>query len=182
MSLCVCATLRATSSSSLFAASKVHLVLWHLSQHVARADQAKSGGGSAAFNASPAAPSSSSAASATHPAKVSYAKLFKQLDLDGSTLVTRDEWAVTLRRHVGVGARVRDADLDQLFSAIDQDASGSISFLEFAAFARGASESAAMRGLAHELHEARSALRAAKAAQSAFRAPHAPSKPRAAFH
>lgn len=150
----------------------MHLVLWHLSQHVARSDQAKSGGGSLQLDAS----------HATHPAKVSYAKLFKQLDLDGSTLVTRDEWAVTLRRHVGVGSRVSNADLDCVFGAVDQDASGSISLGEFAAFARGAAESAAMRGLAHELHEARGALRAAKTAQSAFGAPHAtPKNPRSAF-
>ena len=143
---------------------KVHLVLWHLSQHVAKAEEAKSGGGSSNFNAK---------TSATHPANVSYAKLFKQLDLDNSTLVTRDEWAVTLRRHIGVGKRVSDADLDQIFNEIDQDNSGSISLCEFAAFARGASDSAAMRGVAHELQHARAALRSAKKAQSAFGAPRA---------
>ena len=151
---------------------KVHLVLWHLSQHVAKAEEAKSGGGSSNFSAK---------TSATHPANISYAKLFRQLDLDNSTLVTRDEWAVTLRRHIGVGKHVSDADLDQIFNEIDQDNSGSISLCEFAAFARGASDSAAMRGVAHELQEARAALRSAKKAQSAFGAPRAAMVARTAF-
>ena len=55
------------------------------------------------------------------PANVSYVKLFKALDMDVDGQVTRDEWALTLRRTVGVGSRVTDDDLEALFDAINTD-------------------------------------------------------------
>jgi len=87
----------------------VDLVLWHLSQHVARATDSAHSTGNAL----------KAQADYTHPGHVSYQKLFKALDLDMNGIVTRDEWAITLRRHVGVGSRhVSDGDLE-LFDEID---------------------------------------------------------------
>ena len=75
------------------------------------------------------------------------------MDVDGQ--VTRDEWALTLRRTVGVGSRVTDDDLEALFDAINTDKDGGISLREFAAFARGASSSSCARGISHESKERR---------------------------
>ena len=116
----------------------VHLVLWHLAQHVAyETDSAHSSG-------------NAKEALATHPGNVSYAKLFGALDIDKNGDITRDEWAIVLRRRIGVGDRVSDADLESIFDAINTGHSGGISLAEFAAFARGASASAMARGVSHE--------------------------------
>ena len=120
-----------------------HLVLWHLAQHVAYETDASH------------STSHAKEAAATHPANVSYVKLFKALDMDVDGQVTRDEWALTLRRTVGVGSRVTDDDLEALFDAINTDKDGGISLREFAAFARGASSSSCARGISHESKERR---------------------------
>jgi len=116
----------------------VLLILWHLSQHVAyNTDSAHSTGNQVG-------------ALRTNPANVSYKKLFSTLDLDHHASVSREEWAISLRKHVGVGPQVSDADLVMVFDAIDTDGSGMVSLKEFANFARGASVSTLARGVAFE--------------------------------
>ena len=58
--------------------------MWHLAQHVAMHSDSKTstGGG-------------------VNPAKVSYSQMFNMLDLDHNKNITRDEFAIVLRRHIG---------------------------------------------------------------------------------
>lgn len=66
-----------------------------------------------------------------HPGHVSYYRMFKQLDLDHDQRVSRDEWAITLRRHVGLDAQhISDDDLDKMFDVIDDDKNGTLSLKE----------------------------------------------------
>lgn len=108
----------------------LHLVLWHLANHV-RGD------------------SGADSTNMVHPGYVSYHSMFKVLDIDKNNNISRKEWALVLRRHVGVGPCVTDDDLLHLFNAIDTDKSNGISLAEFAAFARGAAGHTHARGLAH---------------------------------
>jgi hypothetical protein len=80
----------------------VDLILWRLAEYVAQQIDSKTSTGVA-----------------TSPATISWAILFRSLDLDGNKIITRDEWAIVLRRKIGVGSKVTDADLDIIFNDIN---------------------------------------------------------------
>ena len=107
--------------------------MWHLAQKVGE-DAAKS----------------QISGSVYHPAHISYYRMFKRLDLDMNGYITRDEWAIVLRRHIGVGEHVTNEDLNMLFDQMDVNNDGGVSLKEFAAFSRGSSSSVYARGLAFE--------------------------------
>ena len=80
---------------------------------------------------------------------VNYSRLFNLLDLDNDKTITIDEWAITLRRHVGIQqGEASDEELEHAFRLIDIDEDGRITLREFAAYSRGASVSTAARGKA----------------------------------
>ena len=77
-----------------------------------------------------------------------FGRMFKSLDLDENGSITRDEWAITLRKHIGIGTNITDDHLNILFDAMDFDNSGGVTLREFANWARGASSAVNARGLA----------------------------------
>jgi hypothetical protein len=97
----------------------VDLILWRLAEYVAQQIDSKTSTGGA-----------------TNPATISWAMLFRLLDLDCNKIITRDEWAIVLRRQVGVGSKVSDADLDIIFNDINRSNDGGFTLNEFAEFAR----------------------------------------------
>ncbi|KAK7242533.1 hypothetical protein SO694_00017349 [Aureococcus anophagefferens] len=110
----------------------IHLVLYHLTQEIAKEKGSRVSG------------------IHKHPAKVNYHDMFKKLDIDHNNRVTRENFALVLRRQVGVGAHVTDADLALIFTEMDTDKSGALSFSEFAAYCKGAATPTIARGLAYE--------------------------------
>ena len=130
---------------------ELHLVLWHLSQEVSNE---KTGCGVA-----------------HHPAHVSFHDMFKKLNIEHNNRVTREDWALVLRRHIGVGAHVTDAHLAAIFDEMDGDHSGGISFAEFAAYCRGAATPIHARGMGHMVEQEHKKQEAAKAAKAAAAAP-----------
>jgi Ca2+-binding EF-hand superfamily protein len=86
-----------------------------------------------------------------HPGHISYPRLFKKLDLDVDGKMTRDEFAIALRRHIGVGVEITDDDLNSIFDAMDESGDNMVSLREFCAFARGASTATMARGVAHSV-------------------------------
>lgn len=110
---------------------KLHLILWHLAQ----ATESDKKTGRVSIN----------------PGNNNFNAMYKKLNLDKNNRVTREDWALVLRRHVGVGRHVSDDDLASIFDEMDKDNNGTISLAEFAAFARGAATPSAARGLSHEV-------------------------------
>ena len=127
--------------------SQAHLVLWHLAQHIgAKSDKEQTGG------------------IVYHPSHQSFGRMFKQLDIDQSGSITRDEWAIVLRKHIGVGTNITDDDLNSIFDCMDFSGGGSVTLSEFSAWARGASPAAQARGLAYH-HYSKKSLAEMAAAQ-----------------
>ena len=110
---------------------KPHLILWHIAQKVGKDTDAGQTSGMV-----------------FHPAHINLYRLFKKVDMDMDKGITKDEWAICLRRHIGVGTDITDEDLNSIFDAIDDDENGEITIKEFCAFFRGASSSIHARGLA----------------------------------
>ena len=113
---------------------KEHLVLWHVAQYVGKETDANQTSGMV-----------------FHPGHISYPRLFKKLDLDVDGKMTRDEFAIALRRHIGVGVEITDDDLNSIFDAMDESGDNMVSLREFCAFARGASTATMARGVAHSV-------------------------------
>ena len=115
---------------------KPHLVLWHIAQYVgAETDSNQTSG------------------MVFHPGHISYPRLFKKLDLDMDKGITRDEWAISLRRHIGIGTAITDDDLNTIFDAMDEDGNNQINLREFCGYARGSSSCCHARGLAHSIQQ-----------------------------
>ena len=110
---------------------EAHLVLWHLAQYIdAKTDKEQTGG------------------MVYHANHKTFGRMFKTLDIDENGSITRDEWAITLRKHIGIGTNITDDHLNIMFDAMDFDNSGGVTLREFANWARGASSAANARGLA----------------------------------
>ena len=63
------------------------------------------------------------------------AQAFIEIDRDHSGVLSKDEFAVALRRGLGgpAGGGVSEAEIEASFAAIDQDGNGTIQYLEFLA-------------------------------------------------
>ena len=119
----------------------LHLILFHLTQELAKEKMSRVSG------------------IHKHPAKISYHDMFKKLNIDHNDRVTRENFALVLRRHVGVGAHVTDADLGLIFTEMDVNNNGAISFSEFAAYCKGAATPTMARGAAHHVSERKEKIR-----------------------
>ena len=109
--------------------SDVHLLLWFLGQHISAAAHKTE--------------------RLANPAKINYFKCFQLFDMDGSSGISRDEFAKTVRRTLGVTSdEISHGALDVIFKEMDDDGSGVISVKEFSAYMRGASNAMQARAAA----------------------------------
>ena len=106
-----------------------HLLLWFLGQHIASAANKNN--------------------KLVNPGKINYFKCFQIFDLDGSSGISRDEFAKTVRRTLGVTSNeISHAALDTIFREMDDDGSGVISVKEFSAYMRGSTNAQQARATA----------------------------------
>lgn len=74
-----------------------------------------------------------------HPAHVNYSLIFNRLDVDQNSVVTAPEFNHVFRGLLGISqATVSNAEINDVFKAIDVDNDGQLTLSEFATFARGA--------------------------------------------